>query len=588
MAETTGNVLNALSKVANKLGVVSNKIGEAISKGWESNLAQNKQYTKEEGLGVSQLSEMTFGGPLKAVGKMYDQVLNQLQNEAQLRVKINEETGLTGELSEDVRRTIINTYPNILRLGYGMEQLTTYYTKLIENSGKWIIQNQESLLRTAAVSRAFVGDLSKMAEIQSNIEKVGLGSMDAADAIEKMGIKSTSLGLRAKKTIDDVNKNMLSINSYGFKNGIEGLAKMSRLSTEFRMNMEETFKIADKVLSPEGAIELSANLQVIGGILGDFNDPLKLMYMATNNVEGLQTALIEAAGTLATFNNEQGRFEITGINLRRAKAMAQELGVSYDELAKGAIASAERTQAASALMSTGLQMNDEDREFITNISQMEGGQMVIKLPETIAEKLKMQVGKAIPLNEMTDELKQELIRNREDFKKQDATSIAQDQLTLTEQIERNVMAITASIKVRTAQALKNEFDSMNMSTQLEALSAGLGVKADDLGQLKKLDIVPNIEEWIGKIRGLLISKNSADQIKANEEVKEKLKELEDKKRDERKSETTVRHEHQHSINGVPSLFDSMARYWMNNPSTWEEMYSSNTPEPKSFTYSGRQ
>lgn len=579
------DVLRTLGGVVSSLGRISGNVATIASKGWGANIAQTKGYSKEEALGVGQMIDI-IGNPLQAPQKLYDQVLNQLQNEAQLRVKINEETGLTGRLSEDVRRSILNSSPAILQLGYGMEQLSGYYTTMIEKSGRWNIQNQEALIRTAAVSRAFVGDLSKMAEIQANIEKVGLGAVNAADAIEKAGIESTSLGLRAKKTTEDINTSILKINAYGFKNGIEGLARMSRLSTEFRMNMEETFKIADKVLSPEGAIELSSNLQVIGGILGDFNDPLKLMYMATNNVEGLQTALIDAAGTLATFNTEQGRFEITGINLRRAKAMAQELGVSYDELAKGAISSAERVQASTALMSTGLQMDKDDREFITNISQMEGGEMVIKLPDSVAERLKLQVGAAIPLNQMTDELKQELIKNRDDFKKQDATSIAQNQLTLTEQIDRNVMAITSAIKVRTSQALKSDFENLNLSSQLQLLSANLGVKVEELGNLTKLDVGIDVDKWVEKVRGLLISNSTQQQQEATDMVKKALETSKDRQIEERKSQVEIRHVHEY--NASPTLLDNLGRFIARSPETWDEMYSSNVPEMRSFLYSGGQ
>jgi hypothetical protein len=583
----TGDVLRFLGGIASSLGSISGNVASIASKGWGANVAQTKGYSKEEALGVGQMIDI-IGNPLQTPQKLYDQVLNQLQNEAQLRVKINEETGLTGKLSEDVRRSILNSYPSVIQFGYGMEQLSGYYTTMIEKSGRWNIQNQESLIRSAAVSRAFVGDLSKMAEIQANIEKIGLGAVDAADAIEKAGIQSTSLGLRAKKTTEDINTSILKLNAYGFKNGIEGLAKMSRISAEFRMNMEETFKIADKVLSPEGAIELSSNLQVIGGILGDFNDPLKLMYMATNNVEGLQTALIEAAGTLATFNNEQGRFEITGINLRKAKAMAQELGVSYDELAKGAIASAERVQASTALMSTGLQMDKEDREFITNLSQMEGGQMVIKVPESLMGKLTDGLGKtitgAIPLNEITPPLLNELKKNREDFKKQDATSIAQSQLTLTEQIDRNVMAITASIKVRTSQALKSDFDNLNLSSQMQLLSSNLGVKVEELGNLEKLKIVPKMEEWVGKVRGLLISNSTDQQQQGAQMVKDALEKAKEAQVAERKSQVEIRHVHEY--NASPTLLDNIGRFIARSPETWDEMYSSNTPEERDFLYSG--
>jgi hypothetical protein len=121
--------------------------------------------------------------------------------------------------------------------------------------------------------------------------------------------------------------------------------------------------------------------------------------MATNNVEGLQDALIGATGGLALYNEEQGRFEITGINLRKAKAMADALGVSYQEFSKVAIAAAERSKAASDLAARGLTLTDSQREFITNISQMKGGKMTIELN---SEQLQKEFGaKEVALEDLT-------------------------------------------------------------------------------------------------------------------------------------------------------------------------------------------
>ena len=100
--------------------------------------------------------------------------------------------------------------------------------------------------------------------------------------------------------------------------------------------------MGNKVWLPEGGLEVVSNLQVIGGAFGDLNDPIKLMYDATNNVEGLQTAIINASKSLVTYNQEQGRFQVTVANLRRVKAMADELGMSMKDLTDGAAAAVER------------------------------------------------------------------------------------------------------------------------------------------------------------------------------------------------------------------------------------------------------
>jgi hypothetical protein len=276
--------------------------------------------------------------------------------------------------------------------------------------------------------------------------------------IERMGKSSLEVGLNARTSTKLVNENLSQINTYGFKNGIAGLNEMAQRSMEFRMNMNEAFKLADKVWSPEGALEVVSNLQVIGGAFGDLNDPIKLMYMATNNVEGLQDALIGASKSLVTFNQEQGRFEITGANLRRAHEMATTLGVDYKELTNGAIAAMERTAAASDLMSTGLRMEDKDREFLTNLAQMKDGRMVIEVPESLQASLGKQT--EIALDTMTSEQSKLLLDQREAFKKMSMEDIARQQVTAVENIERDVSYLRAIARVGVGKEVGDAIDRM--------------------------------------------------------------------------------------------------------------------------------
>jgi hypothetical protein len=159
--------------------------------------------------------------------------------------------------------------------------------------------------------------------------------------------------------------------------------------------------------------------------------------------------LIGAAGGLATYNQEQGRFEITGVNLRKAKAMAKELGISYSELSNGAIAAAERSSAASALMSRGLKLDEDQERFLTNISQMKGGQMSIELN---SDRLKDALGidrKAgeISLDKLTQTQVNTLLEYQDEFKKLSPEEIIQKQATTVENIARDVNYMAAAARV---------------------------------------------------------------------------------------------------------------------------------------------
>ena len=427
---------------------------------------QTGQYDSEEFYRINDLLDIvnkkgeTTGGLMdmveRAIGDIGSAIATQLSQESQLRTDINEKVGMQGELSKGLREEMVAAYPSVLRLGYGIDQLSGMMTEMMGRTGRFNLISEQTIGQAAKTARAFVGDLKDMGVVFSEFEKVGLGASDATKAIDKAGVSSLSLGLNSKKTTGELRENLGKLNEYGFANGVQGLNRMVQKANEFRMSMDSVYQIADKVFSPEGALELSANLSVLGGAMGDFGDPIKLMYMATNNVEGLQDALIEAAGSLAVYNGEQGRFEITGINLRKAKAMAQELGISYQELAKGAIAASERSAAASALMTSGLVMDDKEKEFLTNLSQMKDGKMVIEVPSSLQKQLGLNSeDTTVALEGLSDAQKNILLANQKAFEQMTAEDIAKGQLSATENIQRDVAFLAATTRGQAVKAFKS-------------------------------------------------------------------------------------------------------------------------------------
>jgi hypothetical protein len=377
--------------------------------------------------------------------KAFDQILIYTNQQTSLLNTINEGTSLTSQYSKDFRSALTDANPRLEQLGISFDELASSAKTLVNDSGKFAITNQQTWERAGEVSKAYLGTLADLVGMYPIFAQIGLGAADAAERIADAGAKSTALGLESRKVANELKTTLGKINEYGFKNGVEGLTRMVQKSIEFRMSMNEAFKIAEKVMNPEGALELSANLQVLGGAIGDFNDPLKLMYMATNNVEGLQDALIGAASTLATYNSEQGRFEITGLNLRRAKEMAAQLGVEFSELTKGAIAAAERTKVSTDLMARGLQINDEQKEFITNIAQMKGGRMVVELG-TSPELIKVFGKSEVAIDELTQNQLSTLLSYQEQFKKASPEEIIRNQATSVQNISRDVRFMTAMIR----------------------------------------------------------------------------------------------------------------------------------------------
>ena len=313
-------------------------------------------------------------------------------------------------------------------------------------------------------AKAYVGSLAEVVEMVPAFEKVGIGATGVIKSVSDAGARSLNLGLNSQKITKELGASIGLLNSYGFQNGVQGLERMVQKATEFRISIAEVSKLADNVFTPEKAIDLAANLQVLGGAIGDFNDPLKLMYMATNNVEGLQDALIGAASSLATYNQAQGRFEVTGLNLRKAQEMAKALGVDYKELTNAAVAAQERLTAGESL--SGLSVKAEDKEFLTNIAQMKDGKMTVALQ---SKELQDYFGKtSVALEDLSDSQADKLLEYKKEFEKLPPEEIVRKQATDIENIRRDLTFLVASGRLEGVKLFKAVADSTGMSLDKSA------------------------------------------------------------------------------------------------------------------------
>lgn len=382
---------------------------------------------------------------------LFDGMVNILNKEVELRNKLNSQIGIGKELSRSYRDNIVDAFDGVQGMGYSFDELADTAISATNETGRFFTLSSSVMEDMAVTSRAFIGDMKEMGPMLRSFELTGIGAEKTLENINAGGKSSLTLGLNIRKTTEEFQKNIGKINQYGFENGVQGLNRMVQKSVEFRMNMQNVFDIAEKVMSPEKAIDLAANLQVLGGAVGALGDPFQMMYMATNNVEGLQDALIGAAESLAVYSEESGRFEISGINLRKARAMAEELGMSYQDLSNMAIAAAERTSAAQDIIASGVSADEKQIEFLTNLARMgKDGKMVIEVPTILQE----QLGKTIELEDLNQTTANAILENQKAFEKMDTKDIALEQFTETQKLALSVSEIAAMLKVEFAKTYR--------------------------------------------------------------------------------------------------------------------------------------
>lgn len=545
--------------------------------------------------GVSDIASFKISGLLAdmitGAGDAGTKLLKDLaETQARLIETTNKSGAFVGDLGANMREELSDALVATTQLGMTVDDFLKSTETLLTSSGRMALYSKEAIESGVKASIAYTKSSTTLLENNEAFRNVGYGLQDAAKAITEAGHKTLELGLNAKVLTDTLVKNIGKLNEYGFQGGIAGLTRMTQQAQGLNFNIENTLKIANDLFDPNKAIDMAANLSMIGGAIGDFGDPLRMIYDATNNVEGLQTSLINASKSLATYNSEQGRFEVTGANLRRAKMMADTFGISMGDLTSLAVKANVQFQAMSQIRSIFPEATKEQQEFIKNLSTMKDGKVGISIPTEVAEKFgvidKVKDGfiEFSDFAKIDSSKRNQIIEEQKKIVAMTDKDIARGQFNTTTQILNVVSAMYISQqnlmrRSETGQQIKSKADDFakNMSsidvTKLKTTGDFLeAVKIQAQNTLSKNFNQPTPTEL----------KASSNQLPTIDMKKSSDQNYIDANKNTNQSNSTQNVNITHTITASDSTMDAMTKHWSKNLQDLELIGVKINNNPKSF------
>jgi hypothetical protein len=312
----------------------------------------------------------SLGSPLDiiltAIGDMYDGA-DKLNNAfVQGRTRLD-------EMADSVAKSAAG----VIRLGGDISDVNNTIIGIASASRRNVIATEEQVSKLYAAS-SILGTTSK--ELVENFAEVGYETSQIGVNLENSIEYIQSVGLNAKEVMGDVQNNMSLMNKFNFTDGVVGLSKMAAQASMLRFDMSATAGFAEKVLTPEGAINTAAALQRLGVAVGQLGDPFALMNDAINDPGALQDSLIKATKQFTQFDEKTKSFKINPQGMLTLREMATETGISYDQLTKSALAAADLDKRLSAISPSLDFETEEDKQFLANMATMsKDGDYVVKL-----------------------------------------------------------------------------------------------------------------------------------------------------------------------------------------------------------------
>lgn len=337
----------------------------------------------------------------------------------------------------ELQQSIADAVPGVNRVGGSLQDVTGTINKIAEASRRNVIANTQDVEKLVAANKV----LGEDAEVLTNaFLDVGMSVSQIGPQLEDSIKYVQSIGGNATEVVKMMRTNMDQLNRYQFEGGVQGLTKMAAQASMLRFDMNETFRLADKVLSPENAIETAAAFQRLGVTAGNLVDPFQLMNQSINDPSGLQDSLAQVSKQFTYFDEKTKSFKINPQGVLILKEMEAQTGVSAKELSKMGLAAAELDKRLSAVSAAGLKVgSEEDKQFLANIAKMgEGGEYEVQIKD---DRGQQQTKK---LSEITQQEFDKLIKEQKEGP-QTLEELARSQMNLTQLMESDVSAIRNKI-----------------------------------------------------------------------------------------------------------------------------------------------
>jgi hypothetical protein len=400
----------------------------------------------------------------------------------------------------------------IIRLGGGISDVSNTIAGIAEGSKRQFIATEDQVSKVFAATKILGGTSAGLVEVFGN---VGIEISQIGVNLEKSIEYIQSVGLNAKTVMKDVTDNMAQMNRFQFEGGVQGLSKMAAQASMLKFDMRETFQFAEKVLTPDGAIETAAGIQRLGISIGNLADPFALMNASINDPSGLQDSLIKATKQFTEYDEKTKSFKINPQGVLTLRELAKETNTSFENLSKSALAAADLDKRVSKINPTLTFDSPEDKQFIANMATMsKEGDYVVQLKNDKTG----EVDK-IKLSEITNEQlialrkqQEEAPKTLEDIQKSQLNALLDIKFAIEGNIAKGTYGLAGSTAVR---------GNLVGAERISRAVTG----AVDTAVPESVAITEKVNESIEKMSALFLEKD-ANKISSDDFAK-KLASLED-------------------------------------------------------------
>ena len=296
-----------------------------------------------------------FGNQLK-LGWQYLQASDKVIRQTILNL------GMSGTKAELMRQSFEQSAGFVTRLGGSLEDIQGIMTGYADETGRARVMSAEMVKDITAIGKGTGLGVEQAARLGAQFELMGFDAKSTMEYVQGVVDTSERMGVNTTKVLKNVNDNFKRLNTYTFQQGVKGFAQMAMYAEKFRMDINQALNAADVARSLEGAIDLAANLQIMGGEFAK-TDPFEMLFLSRNDPAKFTEKIADMTKGVVSFRKmADGSFEkfISPADRDRLAAVAKSLGMEASELTQIAERQAEIQRMRQQMAGMGLSAKEKE------------------------------------------------------------------------------------------------------------------------------------------------------------------------------------------------------------------------------------
>lgn len=308
----------------------------------------------------------SIGGGIMSIAKQGMDAMMQYHDKS---IQFARSVGMTYKESQAYANVLIDRASELgIKYGIAADKVMELQENLTKATGRSMMLNNKDAEKFVQINK-LVGADTANAFTSTITKNLGGQIHTVTGAVSKAYTTAMKSGLDAATFSKKVADNLSLANRYSFRNGIDGITKMTAMSEKLGVNMDSIAKSMDNFMDLDKAIENSAKLNMLGGAAGAFgSNPLTMAYEANYDPEAFMERAKDTLGGLATFDAKSGTANVNGMNRDFVKSIAEAMGMSMEDAMTMAKKQAEIKYKESQFGGQLSAIPESQRDFVLNKS----------------------------------------------------------------------------------------------------------------------------------------------------------------------------------------------------------------------------